>query len=82
VSCFARGPHFRWCDINRHGNATGPDAVRPAREGRGAERAFSELARLELQGEGGMSLAKVIGLDLASGAGAILTRPAFMAVAD
>jgi hypothetical protein len=41
--------------------------------------AFSELSRLELQGDGGMSLAKVIGLGLASGAGAILALMAFLA---
>lgn len=40
---------------------------------------FAELALLELQRTGGMSAGKIIGIGLATGAGAILTLIAFFA---
>ena len=43
---------------------------------------FAELARLELQGNEGMSIGKVLGIGLAAGAGAILTLFAFVAAID
>jgi hypothetical protein len=44
---------------------------------------FAELARLELQQSGGsMSVAKMLGVGLAAGAGAILTLFAFVAAID
>jgi hypothetical protein len=43
---------------------------------------FSELSRLELQHAGGMSVAKMLGVGLAAGAGAILTLFAFVAAFD
>jgi hypothetical protein len=43
---------------------------------------FSALSRLELQQAGGMSVAKMLGVGLAAGAGAILTLFAFVAAFD
>jgi hypothetical protein len=40
---------------------------------------FAELARLELQRNGGLSAGKIVGIGLATGAGAILTLIAFFA---
>lgn len=60
-----------------------PDAVIIKRKTRLSEPAvtvaFTDLARLELQTGEGMTPAKVIGIGLAAGAGAILTLFAFFA---
>lgn len=43
---------------------------------------YSDLGRLELQGNEGMNAAKIVGIGLAAGAGAILTLFAFFAALD